>query len=51
MAISFVIIAYYNKVLGAIGALILSYLLYYNFKLKNKRREDLKNYIEIYRAM
>lgn len=46
LGISFVIIAYYNLILGALGLLLLIYLISYNLRLKNKKKEELRLYIE-----
>lgn len=46
IGISFLIIAYYNLILGALGILLLIYLIAYNLKLKSRKKEELRIYIE-----
>ncbi|ABW20330.1 DHH family phosphoesterase [Alkaliphilus oremlandii] len=40
------IISYYNKAIGIIGIFLLAYLIYYNLKISNIRREEWTKYIE-----
>ncbi len=41
-----VVISYYNRLIGVIGVLLLAYLIYYNLKISNIRREEWTRYIE-----
>lgn len=40
------IVSYYNKTIGIIGVFLLAYLIYYNLKISNVRREEWTRYIE-----
>lgn len=46
ISISFLIIAYYNLILGILGILILIYLIIYNLKINTRKKEELRIYIE-----
>lgn len=46
IAVLIVIISIYNPFIGVLGIFLLSYLLYYNFKTTNIRREEWTRYIE-----
>lgn len=46
IAIAVIIIGYYNIVLGAIGMLLLGYLIYHNLKAATRKKEELRLYIE-----
>ena len=46
ITICVIIIAVYNSILGIIGLLLLAYLVYYNLKSANRKKEELKLYIE-----
>lgn len=46
ISISFLIIAYYNLILGILGILLLIYLIIYNLKINTKKKEELRVYIE-----
>ncbi len=41
-----VVISYYNRIIGVVGVLLLAYLIYYNLKISNIRREEWTRYIE-----
>ncbi len=40
------IVAFYNNIIGAIGAIVLVYLVYYNWKIAHEKRARLKEYVE-----
>jgi len=46
IAVAVVIIGYYNFVLGVAGALLLGYLVYHNLQAANRKKEELRLYIE-----
>jgi len=46
IAIAVVIIGYYNRLLGVAGVLLLVYLIYHNMQAANKKKEELRLYIE-----
>ncbi len=41
-----VVISYYNKIIGVLAIFLLAYLIYYNLKISNIRREEWTRYIE-----
>jgi len=46
IAIAVVIVAYYNVMLGLAGVLLLGYLIYHNLQAANRKKEELRVYIE-----
>ncbi|MBF8982309.1 DHH family phosphoesterase [Lutibacter sp. B2] len=46
MALFVGIIAYYNRVIGAMGLFVLAYFVYYKFKIQYDRKEMWKNYVK-----
>lgn len=46
IAIAVVIVGYYNMMLGLAGVLLLGYLIYHNLKAANRKKEELRLYIE-----
>lgn len=46
IAVAVIIIGYYNKVLGAVGVLLLGYLIHHNLKAATRKKEELRLYIE-----
>lgn len=40
------IVSYYNRAIGVVGIFLLAYLIYYNLKISNIRREEWTRYIE-----
>lgn len=40
------IVSYYNKVIGILGIFLFTYLIYYNLKVSNKKKEEWTRYIE-----
>jgi c-di-AMP phosphodiesterase-like protein len=46
LAIAVVIIGYYNKLLGLAGGVLLGYLIYHNLHAANRKKEELRLYIE-----
>jgi len=40
------IVSYYNKSIGIVGIFLLAYLIYYNLKISNIRREEWTRYVE-----
>ena len=46
IAILIVLVSMYNHIIGIIGIFVLSYLIYYNLKTTNIRREEWTQYIE-----
>ena len=46
LAVAVVIIGYYNIFFGFAGAFVLGYLIYHNLKAANKKKEELRIYIE-----
>lgn len=46
MALSVGIIAYYNRIIGAMGIFVLAYFVYYKFKIQYDRKEMWKKYVK-----
>jgi len=46
IAIAVAIVAYYNVMLGLAGVLLLGYLIYHNLQAANRKKEELRLYIE-----
>lgn len=46
ISVFIVLISFYNRVIGVIGIFVLAYLIYYNLKISNIRREEWTRYIE-----
>lgn len=46
LAVAVAIIGFYNKYLGVAGALLLGYMIYHNFHVATRKKEELRLYIE-----
>ncbi|WP_026476785.1 DHH family phosphoesterase [Alkaliphilus transvaalensis] len=46
ISVFIIIISFYNYIIGIIGVFLLAYLIYYNLKISNIRREEWTRYIE-----
>lgn len=46
LAIAVAIVGYYNILLGVAGAILLGYLIYHNLHVANRKKEELRLYIE-----
>jgi cyclic-di-AMP phosphodiesterase len=46
IAVAVIVVGYYNVLLGVAGALLLGYLIYHNLQASNRKKEELRLYIE-----